>query len=214
MADRSQAVATDAAGRFRLEGLPPGKTEFEATAAGYVPQHVTKELNGPGDTNVEVPLKGAGVVAGLVVNAVSKVPVSGAKIVLAGQSQGVETDAAGRFRLEGLSPGKAEFDAAAAGYAAQHFAQELKDAGETSVEVLLKGAGVLAGVVVDAASKAPVSGAKIVLAGQSQGVGDRCCRPVPPGRAVARQGGVRCHRDGLRPPARHTGTEGRGRVEH
>ena len=185
---QSQGVETDGTGRFRLEGLPRGKVEFDATASGYAIQHVTQELKDAGETSVEVALKGGRVLAGQVVDAASKAPISGAKIILVGQSQGVYSDASGRFRLEGLPTGKVEFDATASGYGPQHVTQALKDAGETSVEVALKGGRVLAGQVVDAASKAPISGAKIVLAGQSQGVGTDAAGGfhldgLPPGKA-------------------------------
>ena len=164
----SEEAETDATGRFRLEGLSPGKAEFEVTSPGYAPERVTRELKDAGETGVEVPLKGAGVVAGMLVNAASKAPVSAAKIALAGTSQHVESDKFGRFRLEGLSPGKAEFEVAAPGYVSQRVTKALKETGETSVEVQLQTTRVLAGLVLDAVSKTPIARAKIFLAGRSQ----------------------------------------------
>ncbi|MCY2990391.1 MAG: carboxypeptidase regulatory-like domain-containing protein [Planctomycetota bacterium] len=154
---------TDADGRFRLEAVPWGTLEIHVAAGGYAAQQITRELQTADDLTVEVLLQGTAVLVGQVLDAVARSPVVGAEVTVAGQSQNATTDADGRFRIESL-PGKSIAVAvSAAGYAKQEQTQALKSADETAVEVLLKGAAVLTGKVVDAVSQSPISGAKVTL---------------------------------------------------
>ena len=194
----SQQAETDAAGRFRLDGLRSGKMDLEAAAPGYAAQRIALELKDGAETSVNVELKGAAFLAGQVFDAGSRGPIAGAKIAVVGTSQTAETDPAGRFRLDGLRSGKVEFDAAAAGYVTQRITRELKDSGESGVEVSLtahRGAG-RAGI--RRRLEGPGRRREDRRGGHFADRRDRPGRAIPPRRPAERQSRVRRHGPRLR----------------
>ena len=161
----TDATRTDAAGRFRIEAPFSNSAQVEVSALGYATQRLAPELKAGEETSLRVQLTGVAVLVGQVIEADSQRAVSGARVAVAGTSGSAETDADGRFRIEGLRPGIAKLDASAAGYATAQSEADLKATEETSVCLRLPGTAVLAGQVVDASSQSPLANAKVAVAG-------------------------------------------------
>ncbi|HEU0032266.1 MAG TPA: carboxypeptidase regulatory-like domain-containing protein [Kofleriaceae bacterium] len=98
---------TDAQGKFSL-WVKPGPSVVMASADGYAQS--SERSNAPG--KVEIFLTPASSLSGIVVDAESKQPVAGARVMVASSDWGwsdgntVFTDEAGAFRVERLAPGR------------------------------------------------------------------------------------------------------------
>lgn len=105
-ASRSVTQTTDAAGRFRLEGLPPGVVHLVAEHAEHGRVERTVETT-PGSNELELSLRQTARIDGRVVDDLTDAPVSGARITLVPEPPGsttqgfvsAEADAEGRFVL-------------------------------------------------------------------------------------------------------------------
>ena len=100
-------TTTDAAGRFRLDGIEPVRTVVQARAPRLAPGQSETDVTAGQTVEVDVVLPRGGSVAGTVRDA-GGVPITDA-VVLAGPygdflSQQFHTDAEGRYRLDGLTP--------------------------------------------------------------------------------------------------------------
>ncbi len=115
------ATATaDAAGAFVLDGIKPGRVELYASAPGFLDGEPTPADLASGDeVETELRVRVAATVEGTVLTPASR-PVEGAMVTAmpsgmmprfgrrggpAGQFGGAQTDAEGRFVIEGLEPG-------------------------------------------------------------------------------------------------------------
>lgn len=114
-------ILTDGAGRYRIEGLPIGKTGIEATLSGHARAVKTIELQpGPNQLDLELP---EGLALSGVVRDEDQAPVAGAEVTArsAGGTFADEarmvTAADGAFELAGLPPGSFALQASAPGFA-------------------------------------------------------------------------------------------------
>jgi len=107
---RGDTRSTDALGRFQFVGLPPGAYRLSAGASGYgesVPVAVTV-TNYSSSVSVDLTLRSASGVTGVVVDAGTLTPIAGARVepnVYPPADTAVYSDAQGRFTLSGLATG-------------------------------------------------------------------------------------------------------------
>lgn len=109
----SGRTVTDEAGRFSVSGLAPGSYDVVVTAAGFATLTRGGLTVSEGERfSVELELSGTGAVAGVVRDGAGQ-PLQGIQVVGGNRWGGAlgtipaesRTDAEGRYRLEGLSPG-------------------------------------------------------------------------------------------------------------
>lgn len=121
------ATVFDADGHYAVDRLPKGTFLVTVAAEGYGPspdREVT--LAASGTTLLDFELKRGARLSGVVRDAATKAPIAGASVSLEGRWGGSEgaaaltpvaaTDAAGRFTIVGLPPGKVSFLAGASGH--------------------------------------------------------------------------------------------------
>ncbi|HEY3172555.1 MAG TPA: carboxypeptidase regulatory-like domain-containing protein, partial [Thermoanaerobaculia bacterium] len=126
MSGESEKAFQSADGTFELTDVPAGKWKVVASAPGYRPAEVAGIEIGEGETKegVVLSLKRGASVSGRVLDprrgtgvpnasvswsegsGASQFPVAAAIARLAGDGTAVSTDADGRYRLDGISPGK------------------------------------------------------------------------------------------------------------
>jgi uncharacterized protein YkwD/plastocyanin len=115
---RVDGISTDATGRYRIERVPLATgnkartSSLWVTHAGYWPKSVTGLVSPDAPTVIDVDLIkecAPARVVGVVVDAVTQQPIGGASV--SGPVPQVQTNAAGRFELNGirLQPGNAPF---------------------------------------------------------------------------------------------------------
>jgi hypothetical protein len=107
----SNAVSTDADGRYRLVGLPAGKITVAAEHPDYL--EVSRQVEVEDDATVDLTLSLGGSIAGTVVGKGGRSAVAGAQVTLDDQggsfSMGGDSsrsDASGSFLFEHLKPGR------------------------------------------------------------------------------------------------------------
>ncbi len=158
-------------GEFLLENVAPGTAVVvEASAAGLwsEPQTISVPAGGDGGP-LEFRLQKGVAVEGSVLGTDGRT-LAGAR-VHAGSGRGVESDASGEFRLEGLRPGTQMVIAEAAGYApsSQNIEVPLPEGERMRFE--LSAGGSISGTVTDYAG-APVSGVRIHGMRSDEGLGE------------------------------------------
>jgi protocatechuate 3,4-dioxygenase beta subunit len=169
----SSRGATDAEGRFRLRGLPPGPTEIRAEAKGYLEERLTRVEAGAED--VAIVLARQASIEGRVVDAATGRPVPSFEARARidpedprgrgrdrhGRAEATARDPDGRFRIDGLLPGTYIVEVVARGYrTARHDGLEvLPSTAQVSFD-LERGLS-LEGTVVDADDNRPVVGATV-----------------------------------------------------
>lgn len=178
-------VHSQADGRYRLERLWPARYQVYASAERYVPGAYREENDddeastvtlaaGQTRRDIDVVLSAGGVELAGVVKDIGGGPVEGARVYAqrhwSWQARGgyalTRTAADGSFHLW-VAPGTQEVTAEAEGYAQ---GQKTAHAPSHRVEILLTPGSVLAGVVVEAPSGAPVAGARVTV-GSGMGMG-------------------------------------------
>jgi hypothetical protein len=191
--DHAARAAADAAGRFTLR-VPAGAYRLAAALGARAAAAGPLVVGAGAAAEAPLPLAPAASVEGTVVEAATGRPVAGAELVVALHETGepvarATSDAAGRFRIDGLSPGGHDLAAFAPGRSPARAPALTLAAGERfPLRLALDAAGAVAGVVTDGAGRA-LAGGRVLL--------------VTAG-------------DALLPPARHdarTDFEGRFRIE-
>jgi protocatechuate 3,4-dioxygenase beta subunit len=173
----SSRGATEAEGRFRLRGLPPGETEIRAEARGYLEERLTNVETGVDDVSIVLARQAS--IEGQVVDAATGRPVPSfearARIdreALRGRggdrherAQATARDPEGRFRIDGLRPGTYVVEVVARGYKTAR--RDRIEAGPSTAQVsfdLERGLS-LEGTVVDADDNRPIVGATVEVFG-------------------------------------------------
>ena len=163
--EKVRSTLTGREGRARLESLPPGPWNVTVYARGFVTQPLRRAASGP----LVVRLEQGGAITGVVREADGKRPVGGARVEVGGglalpgdwqddaARNEVTTDAAGRFRLEGIGRSPQTVTARAQGFGP---AERSGVRSGESVELFLFPGATLAGVVRDEAGR-PVKGAVV-----------------------------------------------------
>lgn len=135
-------VRTDSLGRYRLCELPADVT-LELTAV-YGPHR-----GGPSavaaeagvEAGLAVTVTSPGAITGVVVNERTERPLEAASVTVAGTNLRATTDRAGRFSLEGLSPGTHRITALCGGFDTRVREVELTEGQQASVVIGLRSKG-------------------------------------------------------------------------
>jgi RNA polymerase sigma-70 factor (ECF subfamily) len=115
--DAEAATKTDATGKFRMEGVRPGRYYAMATLSGGAMHMVPMEVVVPGAESVEMILDDTSSARGRVVDDATNAPVSGAMVVIMAVSPApppaygmasVMTAADGTFSIEGMPAGQVQ----------------------------------------------------------------------------------------------------------
>ena len=168
------AAAADGQGRYRLDGVAAGLQRVEASAPGdLVARKGGVRVAAGAAATADLQLQPGATIGGVVVDALTRRPVAGARIAIAdspgsgiGASEpagSARSDAKGRFSAAGLLPGDYEVRAAKAGYlpaTLPRVAASARSAGAAAVALVP--AASIAGRVVDAQGK-PIAGATVSL---------------------------------------------------
>ena len=160
-------------GAFELRGLDPGRYRLTARAEGRAPGRLRGVTAGTRDVLVEL---GDGArLRGCVRDAASGAAVAPFTVLVLDrrtplfrpvQRSRSFVDASGCYALDDLAPGPAAVVVSAPGYApSPELAVELDPAREVIADVAVEPGGRLAGVVVDAATRAPLPNARISVEG-------------------------------------------------
>jgi hypothetical protein len=163
IAGTSVMVNTDAQGQFQMTGIRSGTIKLEVTAAGYSDAAFQEEVRASDPTELRLVLAGRSVVTGVVTNALTKQPVPRATVRMEATSRTAESDEQGRFHFDHLRSGAAEFRVAAEGFGSRTVSEQLSPDKETELKIELGGDAVLEGQIVNAATKEPLSGARITI---------------------------------------------------
>lgn len=175
--DLSSRGTTDAEGRFRLGGLPPGEAEIRAEAKGYLEERLTRVEAGADD--VAIVLARQASIEGRVADAATGRPVPSFEARARidpqaprgrggdrhGRAQANARDPEGRFRIDGLRPGTYVVEVVARGYRTAR--RDGVEVGPSTAQVsfdLERGLS-LEGTVVDAEDNQPVVGATVEVFG-------------------------------------------------
>jgi protocatechuate 3,4-dioxygenase beta subunit len=184
-------------GSFELADVPPGKWIIRASSPGYRPADVSGIELAEGETKdgIVVSLKKGAVVSGRVLDPRRGTGVPNASVAWSEGSQGgmgpgiavlarleggaetaVTTDADGRYRFDGLPPGKITLSASHPDFLEVSKPVELED--EANVDLTLALGGSIAGTVVAKDGRTGVSGADVLLRDQggSFSMGDDSAR--------------------------------------
>lgn len=159
---------TDAAGRFTLAGLGPGRLQVLAEKDDFALAESDEIFLRPGQavTGVVIRLAGGGDILGVVVDPAGR-PVEDARVRLAARgTRGVRrttTDPRGGFSFAGVSPGAATLMVAALGFEELRQGEVAVVAGEeTEVTLVLRPQAGFGGIVLSP-QRAPVSGAAVYV---------------------------------------------------
>jgi carboxypeptidase family protein len=175
--DPPLSARTDDAGRFRLTPASSGPMDVRVEAVHFSPQELKAQQPGK---PLQVRLAAGAWIGGVVRDGGTKAPIEGARVQARVPGAGgpwepkaglveTTTDAQGRFRVDGLGPGRQVLRAAARGYAAQ-FETSTRPGASVSF-FLAPGAGVV-GRVRDGRDQ-PVAGAIVEVESTGRGMGFR-----------------------------------------
>ena len=167
----SGQATTDAAGRFAVEGLDPGRHTVTASHTGYAAR--TADPVAAGAADVVLDLQRGVSVSGRVIEAEGGAPVPAFNVIVARRDGPVKeisvashavVDAEGRFTVPDLGPGDYRVRATAYGHAPSRPLDVTVDGSATApLEIRLGRGGKLAGKLVEASGGAPIEGARISL---------------------------------------------------
>lgn len=173
---RDSGPATDAEGRYRLEGLAPGlPLDLQVTKSGWMPAQLSQVVP-PLEDELVVALEKGLTVAGRVLADAGR-PATGASVMLSQRwaiehsegssfqtvSTGTRADDEGGFRFEGLRPSpRIELSAHWEGLSGAVVVDDPPPRGEVPVEIRLQPAPRVVGTVSDREGR-PVSGATVSL---------------------------------------------------
>ncbi|MDX2020449.1 MAG: sigma-70 family RNA polymerase sigma factor [Deltaproteobacteria bacterium] len=165
----SNAVITDARGRFSTDGLDPGKYQLDAKSAslvGRTPLPVRLALGDVADVVVEMSpgLSVAGRITDTKGGALAgaTVAIGPAPVITGTNELTTFTDKDGRYRLDGVSPGQPNLNATLDGFAAASMSLSLIDKPLTAVDLQLQNEALLRVLVTDTNDR-PVQGAQGTL---------------------------------------------------
>lgn len=176
----SSQTTTDAQGRFRLEGLEPGRYRVAAQQEGWAPALRSGVSAGAGDLLLELG-EGAKLVGSVRDVAGQPIPSFAIRVLhrdgplrLERAYSGARFDPQGQFEIAGLPPGPALVSASAPGFAeskALEIALVASPAPAARADLVLSAGARLTGRVVERGTRRPLAGARVQVEGWSSGAG-------------------------------------------
>jgi RNA polymerase sigma-70 factor (ECF subfamily) len=166
-------AATDASGRFTIDGLLPGPVNVRAfTPAGDFPTPQRVELREGGATELEIVVGDAVAIEGVVLDADDDTPVAGARLFesfYSGTEPVAVTDEAGRFRIRSASPWPSNvlMFVQARGYGVRDFVAPAPSTSTSTIEVRLVAGRAIRGRVLDPDGAPAVDAVVAVICGQT-----------------------------------------------
>lgn len=173
-------------GSYALNNVPAGVPAIEAAADGYSPQQV--QVNLPAGQVVEQniglqPL--TGMIRGVVLNAADNAPIAGASVIVKGTGIAVTTGSDGSYTLTDVPREPQTVSASAEGFNPEEaIVIVIGDLNVTQDFLLTPVTGTIAGIVRDAATAMPISGATVTAGGMTattDGSGGYALNNVPIG---------------------------------
>jgi len=163
---------TDAGGNYTLNDIPAGSLTIYAGADGFTAAQTTTTVVANQTTTQDFALApentGAttGTITGIVKNAANNQPISGAIVTVTGTNLSATSGGDGSYTLSNLPAGAQTLNASKSGFRSAT-AQVTVTGGQTVTQdiSLTPGAGTVTGVVRNAATGQPLSGATITVAG-------------------------------------------------
>ena len=134
-----KVLATDAQGKFKLEGLAPRSWNVSATAADFKPASAAVEVKGGAEATVQLVLprpNGPGVISGSVRFKEPDGPAADAEVRIPGLPP-VRTAADGTYRLERAGPGGVAVTVTYPGYLPVEEAVQVPPEGNATLDVML-----------------------------------------------------------------------------
>lgn len=165
------SVSTDTAGRYQLSGLPPGAASIAAQKVNYVTATATVNFEAGKTYNFSPtlytgPAPTTATLRGKVTDTATGAALVGAQVTVAGSTR--STTSTGSFEFTGLSAGPFSASVTAAGYAgvtaSGSLVNGINDIGTIALSKL-PATSTVSGYVRDAASQAPLAGAKVTVVG-------------------------------------------------
>ncbi len=153
-------------GAFVVLGLPPSAVSLTVTMDGYTTEHALEVE--PGAADLVITLRRTGSISGRVMDGYSGEPVKGARVSADdGTSGSAETDEAGNFTLESVSPGNLTVTVRSEEHVPEEHPNVEVQAGTptSGVEILLRRGETLTGVVVRSSDGGVVAGANVTTDG-------------------------------------------------
>lgn len=162
---------TDANGNYVLNDIPAGRLTIYAGADGFIAAQATTTVVANQTTTQDfalTPDTGAttGIITGVVRNAANNQPVSGVVITVAGTNLSTTSGGDGSYTLSNVPAGAQTINASRSGFRTATV-QVTVAAGQTVTQdiALTPGVGTVTGVVRNAATGQPLSGATVTVAG-------------------------------------------------
>lgn len=189
-------VTTASDGNFNFTDIPFGEQTFYFNKTDYINESITYTINRtPFDIDLIKPSRDSGQISigqsisGVIQDAVSQRPLSGAIVRVPGMGVEAETDANGNYQLTGLLIGNYPILVIASNYMALNFMANVNidEADRADFSLIPLAKGLIKGAVTDVATGEPVPGASIeidgvvMLAATSEGDGTYKMIGVPPG---------------------------------
>ena len=170
----SGTVTTGADGTFVFTNVPPGSTTISASKNGYYTVSGTGVVVAGGMQFFNLQLSTAppgattGALSGKVYDAITKKPIQGASVVIAGGSN-VITDANGAFWIDNISPNTYQVTVSDVGYASQPYQTNVNAGANTDLGVVLllpvPLSTTVTGKITDALTGHPISFAAVSVKG-------------------------------------------------
>lgn len=175
----TQTLVTDATGRYLVTNVPTGAVTIAMSLGGYLSTQTTG-IVATGHTLQFSPSLARNpqpvpiTVRGLVEDATSNAPLSGADVTVLGTSYAGSSAADGSFSLSGIPPGSVQVEISLAGYGAATFSLSAPSGGAIDLGTILltpggsgSGAttGTVRGTITDALSGLPLQGVLVSTSG-------------------------------------------------
>ncbi len=174
--ETGQSAITSSDGRYQIPNVPAGDVVLQAAKSGYSTANAATSITAGGlavfSSSLTPVTAPATAIEGVIKDAATDLPISGATISLSGATTATATtDGSGAYRVEGLTPGALSIEITASGYDAVVAGTTVYENNVISFSPVMYGTGTtpvdgnasgVTGVVVDAATDLPISGAEIV----------------------------------------------------
>lgn len=163
-----QTVTTNGSGVYSADNLAPGQYTVNASATGYQTESRGASVTAGGTTTENFALDPLpGEIAGTVTDSVTTNPIDGALVeVYSGPTLVgfANTDVNGDYSIPSLAPGSYTVTASATGYQSETVGASVTSSTTTTVDFALDPSpGIISGIVTDADTTLPISGASVTV---------------------------------------------------